>query len=307
MRSKDKRCITMTRSKSWLFIFLGIALIATISFLWLISITSNDLRGIWNGFYILVLPFLLIGSAAFCARAGLHAYPSQSYRLIFLGIALLVFACYIMADITAGADGLSFIILLPALVEGLIAALAIIYSMPGKRKNLARLIALMFPVSLLLSFAIGLDFTEERVAQRSGDQIIQALNRYHLDKGKYPLDLSELLPAYLPELSPLLLRDNSGWLYNSNGGVFTLKFNYSPDNRTNGSCAFDSQQPHWNCELTDLRGRPVGFMQDDILTLHRPRANCYTVEAQGGRQSAVPSRWTFVQRERCHHCDSNLL
>jgi hypothetical protein len=36
-------------------------------------------------------------------------------------------------------------------------------------------------------------------------------------------------------------------------------------------------------------------------------ANRCSGEAQGGRQSAVSSRWTFVQREQSYHCDSNLL
>jgi hypothetical protein len=251
----------MARLKSRHLILVGVALVILAIFLWLMSMTHNDLYGIWIGFYMLVLPYLLIGGAAFCVRAGVRTRPSISYGSILVGVALLLLACYVLADITSGTDGLGVFFLLPTFIVGLIAALAIAYATQGRRRKFAFLLGIMFPVSLFLSFVVGLSFTEEKVAQRNGDQIIQALDQHRLTTGKYPANLSDLLPIYLPELPPLLLRDNTGWLYHSDGDAFTLEFKYYPDRRVIGSCMFSSQQPHWDCDLTDLLGRPVGFMQ----------------------------------------------
>jgi hypothetical protein len=59
------------------------------------------------------------------------------------------------------------------------------------------------------------------VTKRHGDEIIQALGRYHDDRGHYPANLDELFPRYLVK-APTATWGLKKWEYTNAGGGFTL-------------------------------------------------------------------------------------
>ena len=66
---------------------------------------------------------------------------------------------------------------------------------------------------------------EMRLAPRAdlaiGDQIISALEKYNTDQGHYPEELSELLPKYLPAITPPKFGEKK-WTYSPGEHSFAL-------------------------------------------------------------------------------------
>jgi hypothetical protein len=58
------------------------------------------------------------------------------------------------------------------------------------------------------------------VTKRHGEEIIQALGRYHGDRGHYPANLDELFPRYLMK-APTATWGLKKWEYTNAGGGFT--------------------------------------------------------------------------------------
>jgi hypothetical protein len=54
-----------------------------------------------------------------------------------------------------------------------------------------------------------------------GDQIIAALEKYNTDQGHYPQELSELLPRYLPAITPPKFGEKK-WTYSPREHSFAL-------------------------------------------------------------------------------------
>jgi hypothetical protein len=76
---------------------------------------------------------------------------------------------------------------------------------------------LLASISLCLSGCTGgLEDTKQ-----NGNQIIHALNEYHVDHGQYPKSLAELCPKYLREL-PRATWGLRAWEYESDGKEFVL-------------------------------------------------------------------------------------
>jgi hypothetical protein len=77
---------------------------------------------------------------------------------------------------------------------------------------------------------------------------------------------------------------------------------------THNTPACQALEEEWRCSH-----KVIDFNAANSATLipprlrEVPRANCCSVDAQGGLSSAVSSRWIVIQREQCHHYHSNLL
>lgn len=56
---------------------------------------------------------------------------------------------------------------------------------------------------------------------RVGDEIIAALERYKTDQGHYPEELSELVPSYLPAITPPKFGEKK-WTYSPKHNSFAL-------------------------------------------------------------------------------------
>jgi hypothetical protein len=56
---------------------------------------------------------------------------------------------------------------------------------------------------------------------RGGDEIIAALEKYNTDRGHYPGELSELVPSYLPGITPPKFGEKK-WTYSPEQHSFAL-------------------------------------------------------------------------------------
>jgi hypothetical protein len=96
-----------------------------------------------------------------------------------------------------------------------------------------------------------LELKEVNEGIETGNLIIQALEKYFMDKGVYPQSLNELIPEYLPSMPCTLSGNKFGYHQNNtaedikiHGGPFNLWFVRGYGRR--GFCAYSSKFG-WEC------------------------------------------------------------
>ena len=77
---------------------------------------------------------------------------------------------------------------------------------------------------------------------RVGDEIIAALEKYHTDQGHYPEELSELVPKYLPAITPPKFGEKK-WTYSPGQHSFAL-FLWA-ENPTADGYAYGAPEKQW--------------------------------------------------------------
>ena len=127
----------------------------------------------------------------------------------------------------------------------LIASALLALFLPGWRKLVAVLLVIVFPVALFASIQIGDAYSWERIAEKNGVVVAQALNRYHADHLTYPKALTELVPTYLDNLREP--RTVWGWLYTATRDEFSLGYVNWVDREGYSVCVYGSMVPEWNC------------------------------------------------------------
>ncbi len=205
-------------------------------------------------FYL--IPVMLTGGAGWLFWIALRSPQKIARGWGAAGLGLLVLDCiWLVSFASEGGLGGVAAFIAGALMAGtaLIASALLALFLPGWRKLVAVPLVIVFPVALFASTQIGDAYSWERIAEKNGVFIAQALNRYHADHLTYPKTLTELVPTYLDNLREP--RAVWGWLYTATQDDFSLGYVYWVDREGYSVCVYSSMVPEWNC----LPGSPGPF------------------------------------------------
>ncbi|GAP06336.1 hypothetical protein ATHL_01190 [Anaerolinea thermolimosa] len=84
--------------------------------------------------------------------------------------------------------------------------------------------------------------------QTKGEQVVQALEKYHVDKGRYPEYLQDLIPNYLEEV-PMTLAKKEFKYEGSQSDTFYLSFPVTKkkDVGSGTICTYIKRLEGWDC------------------------------------------------------------
>jgi hypothetical protein len=193
----------------------------------------------------------LVGFASLLIWAGFRNISlPRAWAYVIGGALVLALVCTWLGDM-AGAGNLggpiAFVFGLPAVGVAWIVALWMLWKARSWRKTGALLLAVIFPTALFLSIQLGDMRSPESLTQRNGTAIVEGLRRYRADRGAYPAVLDDLVPGYLLALPEAITTQQTGWLYGTTGGEFTLGYWYYPDKLGSIVCLYTSAAPRWEC------------------------------------------------------------
>jgi hypothetical protein len=200
-----------------------------------------------------VLPTTLTGVAGFLIQASLRDQRTISWWRLAGSIIIVLGVCFGLGALASvGELGGPF-----ALISGTIATIPafisgiwIGWSVPRWRRLAAPLVVLLIPYAFWSSIWQGDAQSPEKVTQRHGDQIVQALESYQAAQRRYPVALTELVPIYLPSLPTALTTQGTGWLYHTDSQQYTLGYWHYPSKEAAILCRYHSTSPSWDCGVT---------------------------------------------------------
>ncbi len=171
--------------------------------------------------------------SAWCIKYGLHEPPETRRRRTFalalsaallLCVAAVTFRHAILVEATGRApeDHAPLLVMLIGLAAGL--ALALTSSGTTRRAGWAYMV--VAPLTVLVSFILGLRVDYLAITERRAAQLAQAVERYQLDHGQYPAELGELTPDYLPWIIGPLTGRGQVWCYQASQDGFRLGYAY---------------------------------------------------------------------------------
>ncbi|MCA9905779.1 MAG: hypothetical protein KC547_18110, partial [Anaerolineae bacterium] len=163
---------------------------------------------------------LTIG-AAFLFWQGLRDVTRVNKGSLVGGVTLLVVVCVLVgAYSTAGGLGVGVALMLSlySTIIALVTGLVLAFELRGKRKRVAILISVIYPIMLFLSIVIGSQLSPEIAWRNFAAVIAQRLDQYRADYGRFPATLDDLVPLYLDDLrEPTTVW---GWLYTGSESAF---------------------------------------------------------------------------------------
>jgi hypothetical protein len=91
--------------------------------------------------------------------------------------------------------------------------------------------------------------TEEKDGMEKGNQIINAVERFHFDNGKYPSDLPDLLPIYLQSIPRTIT--NQFFSYEiDKSDTYELTFRIACRTNLKESCTYIKRLNLWDCSVS---------------------------------------------------------
>ncbi len=244
----------VTATASWrrrLTLFGG-GLLLLYGLLWIISriTTSND----WLLLQLFLLPYLMTCIAGLLMRSGLQASFGISRSTITISVLLLSAVCFLVADFASYgllAVVFAFLTAFTTTIVAVIVGIWLERSLKGRRRTIALFVGLVFPIGLFLSVQIGDSYSPEGQTRQHGEHVIQALDQFHQNVGKYPSTLSEVAPTYVTVVPEALTTQGTGWLYTTTQNGFILGYWYYPDKMGSDVCLYSSQARKWVCDFNN--------------------------------------------------------
>jgi hypothetical protein len=207
-----------------------------LSFFGVIETTSGPLVWILMLVWILFssVPFLVAGLAA----AHVYHYARTSMetggRLAgiirwthpVLAVLLLIYLAYTIYwasiwDQTNDGFGGLFLALSVQLIA-VAAGIALVAMLKGRLRFGGVAFGVLAPLLFIQALNRGMEVSYHELTENRAALIEQALERYHLARGSYPMELSELTPRYLLQVpEPVILRD-VGWCYRGGENYYQL-------------------------------------------------------------------------------------
>lgn len=192
--------------------------------------------------WVLMLVWILFSSVPFLA-AGLAAAHVYHYarssmetggrlagiiRLAHpvLAVLLLIYLAYTIYwasiwDQTNDGFGGLFLALSVQLIA-VVAGIALVAMLKGRLRFSGVAFGVLAPLLFIQALNRGMEVSYHELTENRAALIEQALERYHLARGSYPMELSELTPRYLLQVpEPVILRD-VGWCYRAGEDHYQL-------------------------------------------------------------------------------------
>jgi hypothetical protein len=232
-------------------VVLGVGLFLLIGAIVLIAPTHKRFDVIFG--IVVFGPIPLAGISGFLLQYGLRDPCRVRRWCIAVSLTLLIGGCLLLwyfASLGQLGPLFAYLTALSAAGVALVTAIWMAWSLPRWRKLTALLVGLLLPGAFLASVRMGDAQSPERITERNGDVIIQALEKHHIENGVYPTNLAELVPAHLNELPEALTTQGTGWLYTSDTREYTLGYWHYPHKFGVILCLHSSETAGWQCEST---------------------------------------------------------
>jgi hypothetical protein len=91
--------------------------------------------------------------------------------------------------------------------------------------------------------------TEIKDGKERSYQIIEALEKYRFEKGRYPSSLSDLLPVYLQSIPSTTTNQKFQYFIYKNG-TYELTFHLACRTDLNTNCTYTKQDNFWDCSIS---------------------------------------------------------
>jgi hypothetical protein len=188
-----------------------------------------------------LIPETAIVSVACLLHLGQIAAQSKEWRkvglisLLILSILLplgyQIFLARIWEVATDGFEATTLWFLVS--VAGIAAAMVLAWFLPGKRKLVTLVLAVLLPLSMWGAYRIGATFPDGEwgtsptfVTERRAERIDRAIQRYHRRTGDYPRALADLVPRDLLYLPNPLIIPGQTWCYEAGADTYRLGYIY---------------------------------------------------------------------------------
>jgi hypothetical protein len=205
-------------------------------------------------FFFILWPALATAFAGYLIHVSLLMPRKHSVLLIGIGLTILTGICYWLSNL-ASTEVLG---MAAALIVGFLAAcVALVLSLwmaitlKDWSKAAGLVLGVIFPVAMFFSVQVGDKYSPENLTQQNGYAIARALYQYHAMEGHYPNKLADIDSRFLATLPEAVTTQHTGWLYESDGGNFTLGYWYEPEKMGAQVCLLTSSNPKWNCDFNN--------------------------------------------------------
>jgi hypothetical protein len=134
----------------------GGGLIFLYGLMWVASRTTTSTD--WLLLQLLVLPYLLTGSTGLLMRSALHTSLGISRSTIVISLLLLCAVCFLIADFASYgllAVVFAFLTAFATTIVAVIVGIWLRRALNGRRRGVALLVGIVFPIGLFLSVQIG--------------------------------------------------------------------------------------------------------------------------------------------------------
>ena len=121
-------------------------------------------------------------------------------------------------------DWTGYLWLLFPLLAAAVASLALAVTLPDRTKLAALGYLLLVSASIFTVAAVAQRVDQHRLTERRAERIVEAIEAYYVQEGRYPQDLSQLTPRYalaLPEPAILYSQD---WCYDAGTDYYRLGY-----------------------------------------------------------------------------------
>jgi hypothetical protein len=246
---KEVDATALRRRRLTLF---GVGLLSLVGLLEIISHSTTST--VWLLLQLFLLPYLITGVAGLLMRSGLQASLGISRATLVVSILLLGAVCFLVADFASYgllAIVFAFFMAFTTTIVAVVVGIWLERSLKGKRRVVALLVGIVFPIGLFVSVQIGDSYSPEGQTRQHAEQAVQALDQYRRNVGNYPSSLSQIAPTYLTVVPEALTTQGTGWLYTATQDSFTLGYWYYPDKMGSDVCLYGSQNREWNCDFNN--------------------------------------------------------
>lgn len=200
---------------------------------------------------ICLVPLLLVCLATYLFQTGLQKDIPANSTLGWLGLATLPLLAitYGVFEFARSTGYGGFFLAIFVSIATFFAALWLGWTLSGRRRLAALVLAIIFPAILFQTSIIGSNYSPEALTEQTGTAIAQAIIQYKADHGSYPDNLTALTPNYISDIPYVDTVPLLDWLYEGAPDHFTLGYLHSADGMEVMVCKYSSQTLSWNCDI----------------------------------------------------------
>ena len=149
---------------------------------------------------------------------------SGLFILITLLLGVLLYDLYWLAIWDSTTDSLDYFWLIGPVLTAVFAGVLIASLLPWKVKWTGLCYALVIPALMIGSFNFGKQINFRQLTESRAARISQAIEAFYIREGRYPQQLSQLTPWYMPSIPSPVIIQGGNWCYQAGADYFRLGY-----------------------------------------------------------------------------------